>query len=85
MDLHRDDHCSGTFVKDGVSDPFLGKSDTDRACHGTAVPSGELFHLYHPRGGNSSYQSKDDARNMREEFIKVCCMSPDELKSYILK
>lgn len=53
-----------------------------RACR---IPSGELFHLYHPRGGNSSYQSKDDARNMREEFIKVCCMSPDELKSYILK
>ena len=53
-----------------------------KACR---IPSGELFHLYHPRGGNSSYQSKDDARNMREEFIKVCCMSPDELKSYILK
>ena len=53
-----------------------------RACR---IPSGELFHLYHPRGGNSSYKSKDDARNMREEFIKVCCMSPDELKSYMLK
>lgn len=49
------------------------------------IPSGELFHLYHPRGVNSSYQSRDDARKMREELIKVCCMSPEELKSYILK
>lgn len=53
-----------------------------KACH---IPSGELFHLYHPRGGNSSYQSKNDARNMREEFIKVCCMTADELKTYLLK
>lgn len=53
-----------------------------KACH---ISSGGLFHLYHPRGNNSGYQSKEDARNMREEFIKVCCMSPDELKSYILK
>lgn len=53
-----------------------------KACH---ISFGELFHLYHPRGGNSSYQSKDDARNMREEFIKICCMSPEELKSYISK
>ena len=53
-----------------------------KACH---ISSGGLFHLYHPRGSNSDYQSKEDARRMREEFIKVCCMSPDELKSYILK
>lgn len=47
------------------------------------IPHGELFHLYHPRRANSDYQSKDDARYLREEFIKVCCMQPDELKSYI--
>lgn len=52
-----------------------------KACH---IPSGELFHLYHPRGNSSNYQSKDDARRLREEFVKVCCMSSDELKSYIL-
>lgn len=49
------------------------------------IPSGELFHLHHPRGINSNYQSTDDARKLREEFIKICCMSPDELKSYISK
>lgn len=49
------------------------------------IPSGELFHLYHPRGINSNYQSTDDARQLREEFIKVCCMSSHELKSYISK
>lgn len=53
-----------------------------KACH---ISSGGLFHLYHPRGNNSGYQSKEDARRMREEFIKVCCMSPTELKLYILK
>lgn len=49
------------------------------------IPDGELYHLHHPRGINSNYQSKEDARRMREEFIRICCMSPKELKSYILK
>lgn len=47
------------------------------------IASGKLFHLYHPRGANSSYKSKDNAREMREEFVRVCCMSPTELKTYI--
>lgn len=51
-----------------------------KACY---VETGELFHLYHPRGMNSSYKSKDNAREMREEFIRVCCMTDTELKSYI--
>lgn len=49
------------------------------------IKNGELFHLYHPRGENSSYLSKENAKDMREEFIKVCCMSPEELKLYIKK
>lgn len=69
-----------------------GPEDTERlhrviilghkACR---IHHGELYHLHHPRGRNSSYQSDDDARKMKEEFIKVCSMSPDELKSYLLK
>lgn len=51
-------------------------------CH---ISMGELFHLYHPKGINSSYQSKEDARHLREEFIRICCMSPEELKTYISK
>ena len=47
------------------------------------ISSGELFHLYHPRGANSTYASKDNARELREEFVRVCCMSPTELKAYI--
>ena len=47
------------------------------------INSGELFHLYHPRGANSTYASKDNAKELREEFIRVCCMSPTELKEYI--
>lgn len=53
-----------------------------KACH---IPSGELFHLYHPQGKNSSFQSKEDACRLREEFVRICCMTPDELKSYISK
>lgn len=48
------------------------------------IPSGELFHLYHPRS-NSTYQSIEDAKCLREEFIRICCMSPDELNIYISK
>lgn len=50
-----------------------------RACH---ISRGELFHLYHPRT-NSGYQSPEDARRLQEEFVKVCCMTADELKTYI--
>lgn len=53
-----------------------------KACH---ILSGELFHLYHPRGCNSNYQSKEDATRLRNEFVRVCCMLPSELKSYISK
>lgn len=48
------------------------------------ISSGELFHLYHPRTA-SNYQSIEDATSLREEFIKVCCMLPNELKLYIQK
>lgn len=50
------------------------------ACH---IALGELFHLYHPRGINSDYRSKDDAKQLREKFVKICCMSSNELKKYI--
>lgn len=47
------------------------------------ISEGELFHLYHPRGSNSTYQSAEDARMLREEFLRICCMSPEELKIYV--
>ena len=53
-----------------------------KVCH---ISSGELFHLYHPRGVNSNYQSACDSRQLREEFVRVCCMLPSELKAYISK
>lgn len=52
-----------------------------KACH---IPYGELYHLYHLRF-NSNYFTEDYARRQREEFIKICCMSPNELKLYISK
>ncbi len=53
-----------------------------KACH---ISYGELFHLYHPTGTNSNSLSKEETRRQREELIKICCMSPVELKSYIMK
>ena len=47
------------------------------------ISQGALFHLYHPRGSNSTYQSVEDARILREEFVRICCMLPDELKVYV--
>lgn len=49
------------------------------------IPDGELFHLYHPRVEYSTYSPKENTRCMREEFVKICCMSPSELKSYMSK
>lgn len=47
------------------------------------ISHGELFHLYHPRGINSNYQSTDDARQLREKFVKICSMEKEELQNYI--
>lgn len=44
---------------------------------------GQLYHLYHPCGVDSINPSEEDVRRQREEFVRVCCMSPDELKSYL--
>lgn len=46
---------------------------------------GQLYHLHHPDGANSVYRSETDADGLRREFIKVCSMLPDELKSYLAK
>ena len=47
--------------------------------------SGQLYHLYHPRGASSSYQSKDDADRLRRELVKICSMDKETLISYLLK
>lgn len=46
---------------------------------------GQLFHLYHPRGANSAYQSEADADRLRRELVKICCMDKETLESYSLK
>lgn len=42
-----------------------------------------LYHLYHPRGMNSSYLSEQEAIKLRQEFVKICSMDKEELQSYI--
>ena len=42
-----------------------------------------LYHLYHPRGINSSYLSEQGAIKLRQEFVKICSMDKEELQSYI--
>lgn len=45
--------------------------------------SGPLFHLYHPRGINSTFGHDERDRNNLKEFIKVCKMNTEELRKYI--
>lgn len=45
--------------------------------------SGDLYHLYHPRGVNSGMFHRDLAFSTKKEFCKVCSMSQVELKNYI--
>ncbi len=44
---------------------------------------GQLYHLYHPRGTNSNYQSETNADQLRREFIKICSMDKETLTNYI--
>ena len=44
---------------------------------------GPLFHLYHPRKENSWYGSEELELQNREELLKVCSMTREELQSYI--
>ncbi len=43
-----------------------------------------LYHLHHPRGNNSFFQSEQDAITLRLEFVKICNMTKEELQSYVL-
>lgn len=44
---------------------------------------GSLFHLPHDRLDNSGYQSNDDYLRFIEEYLKICNMNKQELRSYI--
>ena len=44
---------------------------------------GCLFHLWHPRGFNSWYADKQYEINGKKEYLKVCGMTKNELRSYI--
>ena len=45
--------------------------------------AGPLYHLYHPRKENSWYQNEMLELSNRQEFLKVCGMSCEELKQYV--
>ena len=47
--------------------------------------SGQLYHLYHPRGASSCYQSKANADRLRRELVKICSMDKETLISYLLQ
>ena len=44
---------------------------------------GQLYHLYHPRGKNSGFQSDEDAIRLKRELVKVCSMDKATLEKYI--
>lgn len=44
---------------------------------------GQLYHLHHPRGANSDYQSEADGDRLRREFIRICSMDKETLTNYL--
>lgn len=44
---------------------------------------GCAYHLYHPRGMNSTFWDKEAQVTQQEEFFKICSMYPSELAHYI--
>lgn len=67
-----------------------GPEDTERLhrvrilgyCAGW-LQRGKAYHLFHPRGKNSNFHTKEDAIKMRKELLKVCSMNKEELNKYI--
>lgn len=45
--------------------------------------SGNLFHLYHPRGINSTFGNDERDKKNVTELVKICRMDINELKKYI--
>ena len=45
---------------------------------------GCLYHLYHSRGINSNYANEERELFNRQEYLKICKMTSNELKDYIL-
>lgn len=45
---------------------------------------GVLYHLYHPRGINSTFGNDDREKNNLKELIKVCRLNQTELREYII-
>lgn len=45
--------------------------------------SGALYHLYHPRGVNSTFGNDERDKNNVKELIKICGMNTIQLKGYI--
>jgi hypothetical protein len=87
-------HRQRYFQCGGENERFIGWSPEDaERMHRVRIlghkvawtQSGQLYHLYHPRGASSSYQSKDDADRLRRELVKICSMDKETLISYLLK
>lgn len=45
--------------------------------------AGPLYHLYHTRGINSGDFEQNLAMGTKREYIRICAMMPNELRSYI--
>ena len=45
--------------------------------------AGPLFHLWHPRGINSSYGNQEERLRLTEEYLKVASSGKVELQQYI--
>lgn len=47
------------------------------------IPGGQAYHLWHPRGKNSWFSSKDEESRLKMEMVNVSSMTKEELYNYI--
>lgn len=51
--------------------------------YGVKRVKGTLYHLKHPRGENSGYQTEEEHATLMNEYLKICSLEKSELETYV--
>ncbi|WP_183574652.1 galactosyltransferase-related protein [Mucilaginibacter sp. X5P1] len=85
--LNRVHYCEAGLENENLT--FWGPNDIERIRRllilGYKIKriKGNLYHLCHPRGPNSGYQSKNEQNIFLDEYLKVSKMQKVELQNYV--
>lgn len=80
------------FIQAGMSNEHItswGPDDAEQKKrmeilgYSMARVAGPLFHLWHPRGINSSFENQEERLRLTEEYLKVASSGKVELQQYI--